>query len=100
MRGGRQKHRSVIEKQGKIVKRSAYICLCVSVYVCVCPTHSAILVLVLLNDIVDRVQKLFYGAGYVSVINKRAATVRIKAFMSQSQQEVRQSIQVMFVQRQ
>lgn len=47
------------------------------VCVCVSDTHSAILVLVFLYDIVDCVQELFYGAGYVSVGNQRQRQVRI-----------------------
>ena len=45
------------------------VCVCVSV------THSAILVLVFLYDIVDCVQELFYGAGYVSVGNQRQVRI-------------------------
>jgi len=49
------------------------VCVCVCVCVRVCGgrfrglgTHSAILVLIFLDDVVDRVQQLFDGAGYVS----------------------------------
>lgn len=52
-------------KQGEDAKH-IQVCVCVFVL-----THSAILVLILLNDIVDCVQELFYGAGYVSVGNER-----------------------------
>ncbi len=43
---------------------------CTQVCVNVSVTHSAILVLIFLNDIVDCVQELFYGAGYVSAGNQ------------------------------
>lgn len=39
-------------------------------------TYSAILVLIFLNDIVDCVQQLFYGARYVSAGNQERIQVR------------------------
>lgn len=64
LRKQRIKRNTVLKKQGQREKRTQE-CVCVSV------TYSAILVLIFLNDIVDCVQELFYGAGYVSVGNQQ-----------------------------
>lgn len=60
------KHRNIINKK-KQEKWETYT----QAGVCVSVTHSAILVLIFLNDVVDCVQEFFYGAGYVSVGNQQ-----------------------------
>lgn len=57
---------SIRKKSQNKTRDEKHAIVCVFVF----NTHSAILVLIFLNDIVDCVQELFYGARYVSAGNK------------------------------